>query len=381
MRVATVVSDCRPETGGVANLVVSLSQHFPDAGVDSDIWTTRKPGGEAALGAGDLVCRPGKGRWCYAPSLAREFRRRVSEYDVVHIHGMWSYPVWALAAACRAASVPYILSPHGTLRRSPLRHGGTKKLIYMRLIGSRLVRGARAVHVMSADELEDLGSIGLGSRGFVAAGGVGAEWLDASPVGHLADARWPELADSRVILALSRFSPIKGLDTLIEAWGQLRADNPQGKAMLVIAGADDRGYQAGLERLVDRLGLTASVKFLGFVGGEDKMRLIDRADVVVLPSRSENFGLVVVEALGRGVPVVASTGTPWRELVEHEAGALVEPSSDGIAAGLGQMLRLDDAARVSVGDRGRELVRRKYTWSKLADALAIRYAELDSRGA
>ena len=226
------------------------------------------------------------------------------------------------------------------------------------------------------------------------------------------------------MLYLGRLHPLKGLDLLVEAWRSVRsslvhycdsalvADDQQtvgsgqsavgsdstharmnsctNELLLVIAGPDEQGTLKALKEQVARLGLEASVKFAGPVYGEEKWRMLRSADVFVLPSRSENFGIVVAEALASSVPVICTKGAPWSELqgyCDHavvamtsvktrtgRAGWWVDVGVEPLAEALREALSLTDEERRIMGENGRRLVELKYRWESVAERMAAVYS-------
>jgi glycosyltransferase involved in cell wall biosynthesis len=136
--------------------------------------------------------------------------------------------------------------------------------------------------------------------------------------------------------------------------------------VLVIAGPDDRGYQRVVERMIAEHNLASRICMLGMVRGREKLALLRRADVFVLPSHSENFGIVVAEALACGTPVITTTGTPWEELHSVDAGRWVPPTKSELDQALRELLDLSESQRRQMGARGAALIREHYTWEQAA---------------
>ncbi len=209
--------------------------------------------------------------------------------------------------------------------------------------------------------------------------------------------RFPELKNRRWIVFMSRLHPKKGIDVLLRAWARqkevtgdewrvkssqtetppyLNTETPHRGAVLVLAGSDLIGYGKDIERMVKESGLEDSVVMTGEVAGEAKDCLLGNADIFVLPSYSENFGIVVAEAMAWGRPVIASTGTPWQEITEVEAGWWVKPEEDALAQALHEALGTRQEELEAMGARGRMLVERSYTWSAPAERLIKAYDEV-----
>jgi glycosyltransferase involved in cell wall biosynthesis len=170
---------------------------------------------------------------------------------------------------------------------------------------------------------------------------------------------------TRVMLFFSRIHPIKGLPMLLAALARHR--NQLRDWRLLIAGRDEAGHRVEVERLAVQLGVGGSVSFLGPLFERNKRDAFAGADVFVLPTHTENFGIVIAEALGCSLPVITTQSAPWRELDEHRCGWWVAPDSASIGAAL-----IDAASRPldelrAMGARGHALVASRYVWPLIAE--------------
>jgi glycosyltransferase involved in cell wall biosynthesis len=170
-------------------------------------------------------------------------------------------------------------------------------------------------------------------------------------------------------LFLSRIHPVKGLLHLVQAWASVR---PQGWKV-VLAGADADGYRAELQAAIHNHHLNADFQSIGQVDGEKKWELYRSADLFVLPSHTENFGLAVAEALACGVPVITTRATPWKELPVHGCGWWVDVGAHPLAEALREATAMTDEKRRAMGERGRQLIEQKYTWSAAAQKMMAVY--------
>jgi glycosyltransferase involved in cell wall biosynthesis len=173
------------------------------------------------------------------------------------------------------------------------------------------------------------------------------------------------------LVFMGRLHPIKGIENMLHA---LAAIGPEAVS-LTLCGEGETAYAEGLRALAARLGLTAVVRFAGHVEGEAKSQAFADCDLCVVPSHSESFGMVVAEALAHGVPVVASTGTPWRDLPRHGCGYWVENTPKALAAAIRQAAQCDLRA---MGARGRAWVQREFSWQRRAAEMAQLYTDLCS---
>lgn len=306
-------------------------------------------------------------RLCWTPGLRHRLRESIAEFDVVHIHGIYLWPMLAAARAAARARVPYVVAPRGMLVRELIsRKSRWAKQAWIQLFERTTLAQAAAVHVTAEVEGNEIHSLRLPARRIVCIPN-GVEWprghesLEAGPYSHL-----PE----RYVLFLSRINWKKGLDRLIEAW-QSVPDVP-----LVIAGNDDEGYQPKLLQLARALGVADRVIFLGPVSDAHKWALYERAQLFVLPSYSENFGNVVAEAMAMGCPVVVTNEVGIAPLVEAAgAGAVTDGAPGKLAVTIRELL-LDPERRLEMGRRGAEAARTRLSWSGVVDSTETLYREM-----
>jgi glycosyltransferase involved in cell wall biosynthesis len=188
-----------------------------------------------------------------------------------------------------------------------------------------------------------------------------------------AETRWPQLSRHRVVLFLSRISREKGLEQLLSAWGNLTSKPSYGDAVLVIAGPDYRGYLPEVEAMIEKFHLESNVILTGLVQGQEKSALISRADIYALPSHSEGFSMSLLENLAASKPVLVTPGCNFPEITEVGAGLCVPPTSNLLEQALMELLDMPDSERRIMGQRGRELVMRNYTWEVAARKMITVY--------
>lgn len=278
--------------------------------------------------------------------------------DLYHIQGLWQYPTYAAARTARRKQVPYLVTLHGQLYPQALALHASRKQMAMSLYQRRLLQQAACVQATCREEYRFYRALG-----FTNPVAVIPNPIDCSE-------KKEEMAPDSTFRVgyLGRIHSRKHVKRLIEVWHRLAI----GKGELLIMGDGDPGYMRELKNEVKRLKLE-NVRFTGFVNGEEKRRLIAGLTCLAVPSDFENFGMIIPEALLQGVPVIASTGTPWEELNTHQCGRWVDNDPDSLLAALKEMLALDDVARREMGERGRKLILDKYSIASIADQMKQLY--------
>jgi glycosyltransferase involved in cell wall biosynthesis len=273
---------------------------------------------------------------------------------VLHLHTPWELSNLALAAAANRMRIPYVLSIHGMLDEWSLRQKWLKKWLFLALVGRRFLAGAARVHCTATAELTQASRFLRPGSGVVLACPIDlCEFADL-PGAEPARREYPELAGGTPrILFLSRLDPKKRPDLVIEAVARL--DGADQACQLIMAGPGEPAYVAGLRQLAHQRGLGRRVLFTGMVHGLVKVSLFQAADVFVLPTSQENFGIVLVEAMAAGTPVITTRGVDiWQEL--QSAGALIVDQDPAHIAAAIRSLIADLPAAKQLGQRGRKWV-------------------------
>ena len=272
--------------------------------------------------------------------------------DLVHAHGLWDGAVVAGERLARKAGCPFVVSPHGMLEPWAFRHNRLKKCLPWHLWERRALASADVLEAKSDMEAAGFPAVGLHNTAAVIPVG-----LDLPPEAS----KPPSQAGSRRCVFLSRLHVKKGIDILLEAWARTRPVQWQ----LTIAGPDESGIMPSLRDLASRLGIASEVDFIGPVHGNAKWSLLRSADLFVLPSRSENFGIVVPEAMAVGVPCIATTATPWSLLQAEGLGWCVDPCPDALARALHQAISMPPTELEAMGDRGEAFVTARFSWKTI----------------
>ncbi|MBW2531750.1 MAG: glycosyltransferase [Deltaproteobacteria bacterium] len=340
MRILQVVGGLAEGWGSPSKVVRELSGALAQRGHDVEIRTTDVAPAGARLDV--PLDRPVRDEQGFAirfyrcdrphppyPSLRllRAIWRDAEAWDVVHVHGLFSIPTSMTLVALRTkATTPYVVRTCGMLDPYSLSQRRRLKTAYFRTLERSNLNGAARIHVSTPLEQQAVQALELTPPICVIPQGVEppAKAVGATPI-------------RPYVLFLSRIARKKGLELLVRAFDRLAAERPA--LDLVIAGPDERGHRATIEGLAQRLGLTHRVRFPGFVRGQQKADLLGHAAAFALSSYDENFGIVVVEAVQAGTPVVVSNKLGLAATVaEHGAGEVVGLDVESIADGLRTVL-------------------------------------------
>lgn len=366
LRVLHVIPSLAATDGGPPRAMALIERALRAEGVSLTTLTTDHGRNAAACDqpsgqGGDRVhIRAWTDAYKVAPGIVPWLARHGRGFDVMHIHGLFSFTSTASARMARRLGVPYIVRPLGTLSPYGLARHRLLKRLSLEMIEGPILRHAAAVHFTSRAEAEEASRIDASFRGAVVPLGVD-EPAHAHRVAKIV-ALEPLAAGRKVILFLSRLDPKKNLEALIDAIAgseRLRQD-----CMLVVAGDGRPAYVARLQARAEAAGMGANVVWLGHVDGEEKAAALAEAELMVLPSKSENFGIAAVEAMLAGIACVLSPGVAIAEEAAVAGGAVMaeaEPAALALA-----MTRLigDDALRSRIGARGQTFARE--TWSREA---------------
>jgi glycosyltransferase involved in cell wall biosynthesis len=273
--------------------------------------------------------------------------------DVVHVQGLWMAQGPVAHAWRKRTGRPYIVSPRGMLEPWALKYRAWKKKLVFFSWERRVLDGASCLHATSVAEAAQFRTLGLRPPIAVIPNGVDLPGKVRKDY---------DGAQERLAVFVSRLHPIKGLPMLLQAWAAVR---PAGWRLL-IAGPDECGHAAELRKLASDLGLEKQVEFRGPIYGEAKLELLSGADLFVLPTYSENFGISVAEALAIGLPVITTTGAPWSCLKSQNCGWWVDIGTEPLAQALSQATQCSDRELRQMGLRGREFVGREYSWTRIA---------------
>jgi glycosyltransferase involved in cell wall biosynthesis len=365
MKIIVTIATVDPRHGGPARTVPALCRALVNSGADLELVTitehSRTIENLEISGFNANVIETTTNR--YHPRLwAKQFKEALSKglrakgailYDV----GLWLPSNHFAAQIASETQTPFVSSARGMLSPEALSVSKWKKRIAWRLYQRSDLKRARVLHATSRKEADEFRALGLKQPIAIVPNGVEAPATPCRPI--------TSNEERRTLLFLSRLHPIKGLKDLITAWSRVR---PKGWRV-VIAGPNENNHQREIESLARSLGIAGDFAFVGSVDDRQKWKLLSEADLFILPSYSESFGMAIAEALAAGVPVITTRATPWRELETHRCGWWVDVGADSIAEALSSAISCSREELRAKGLRGRELVVNNYSWDSAAKKL------------
>lgn len=277
--------------------------------------------------------------------------------DVVHINGIWDPQNWLFQQVCIKYKVKVLLSPHGMLEPYILKRNSLKKKLALALYQKKAILAADYLHATALAELKQIRKLGFSSPARIIPNGIDiGDVISINKIGS---------SKTKInFLFLSRIHPKKGIEILIEAISCLTDSNLK----ITIAGEGEDIYIEQLKDLCIKKEVNHIFDFVGGVYGEQKWKLYSEADFFVLPTYSENFGIVIIEALAAGVPVITTQGTPWEELVANNCGWWIELSVPKLRETIKEALALSKKERMEMSESGKRLVKRKYQIQAVAQS-------------
>lgn len=300
-------------------------------------------------------------------------------WDVVHINGVWNWPYHRIARIAQRRGVPIVWSSHGSLNPWAFRHKRYKKLPAWLLYQKHDLQKANLLHVTAQSEKRYLRELGLTNNIVVQPLGASFRWSD----NQLAQLR-SALRDKK-ILFLGRLHPVKGIDNLIRAWAKIKngvgAEGIEDWKVEIVGNEAFPGYGDTLRRLCRGMGVEKDFIFRNALYGDEKEMAYVGAKIFVLPSHSENFGSVIVEAFANGTPVITTKGTPWHGIEEHACGWWIDVGAESLAFALREAMHLSEETLCEMGMRGREWMKRDFAWSTIAKKMESAYLWVCGKGA
>lgn len=359
MKVLHVISSVDESTGGPARSVPQTCIELAKLGVQIEIIAQPSPNPVSIQEIPNLKVT------FYTNRELIQFAKNLSRanYDLVHLQHIWTPYISIMANAARKKGIPYIITPRGMLEPWIMDRNPWKKKLAMRLYQRKDLKKASLLHATAEMEAENIRRLGFTNPIAVIPNGIDLSNLPAPKT----------IYGRKKVVFLSRIHPKKGIELLLEAWNQIQIAD----WTLEIAGDGEPDYIESIKKKIDSLALK-SVKLVGPKYGEEKWNFIKSADIFVLPTYSENFGIVVAEALAMGVPVITTQGTPWQELETFYCGWWIDLSLETLKEALTEAILINPKDLNSKGGIGIDLISKKYDIKAVALQISDEYRKLIS---
>lgn len=304
----------------------------------------------------------GPRKLCRSPSMYKSLIEAASnnEISLLHSHGLWTmpniYPGWI----AKKFNIPMIISPRGSLAPWSMRSGSYAKKIFWPIHQKPSLKRAACLHATAESEYLDMRRLGFTQPVAIIPNGI-----DLPPTVPQKTA-----SKMRTLLFLGRINPIKGLDILLPAWAKVQDKFPDWQ--LHIAGPDSRGYLETVKKMAIDLKLER-IEFPGLLTGNTKWQAYQDAELYILPSYTENFGMTIAEALASGTPAIVSKGAPWGGLVTNNAGWWVEINVEKLVESLETALTCSTSELAEMGQRGKTWMKEDFSWESIGQKMETTY--------
>jgi glycosyltransferase involved in cell wall biosynthesis len=298
--------------------------------------------------------------------------QNIKQYDIVHTNNRFAPLILATEWICRLFRKPFVATPHGMLEPWALSYKAYKKKWYYKLFEYPMLSQAKAIHVLTGSEAQQLQSLGL-SGTVVIPNGIDPLEFTQMPESNLFYEQFPETRGKKIILFLGRIDPKKGLNLLVPAFAKVHQCYPD--LQLVVVGPDSIGFLKTVQSDLMDAGCSESITFTGMLTGQQKLAALAAAQVFVAPSYSEGFSMSVLEGMAAGLPCILTTGCNFPEAGAAGAAYVVDINEDAITQALQDCLQNPLQAK-EMGDRARDFIFKHYTWSIVAQQLKQVYTDI-----
>lgn len=303
----------------------------------------------------------GKTKFVYSRNL-KKYLSENRGFDLYHANGIWTYPTHITARTALKLKKPYIITVHGMLNENALKYTSLGKRAFLSLFQKEELSRAACIHATSKYEAESIRKAGINTPVAIIPNGINKNEIcsckkENDPICRFA--------------YIGRIDPVKNIETLLSAWykaGFVKSD----RELLIIGGCNDTCYLKKLLNFTKRHQMD-NVRFTGQINHEETERMYATMKYLVLPSKSECFGMVVPEALAKGIPVIATEGTPWSELNDYRCGWWIKNDTSSLCDALVTAYSTSEKDYNEMSENGIKVVTGKYTIEECAKKMKSLY--------
>jgi len=384
MKILTVTPYLGSSYGGVSKMVTEIVQSLGQINISIDLVTTNANSLETLdINLEKWISYKGY-RVKYFPCWHRNdlilsqpliawLNQHITDYNLVHIHTVFSPMMSLVSWICRINKIPYIITPHGMLEPWALSYKAWKKGLYYTLIDEPSLHKASAIQGISRSETSNLKSLRLKSPIILIPNGIHEQDFKSLPQPEIFYQSFPHTRNKTLILFLGRIDPKKGLDLLAPAFAKVHAQFPE--THLIVAGPDNINFLPTAKSYFSEAACSHAVTFTGMLTGATKYAALAAANIYVAPSYSEGFSMSVLEGMAAALPCVITTGCNFPEAAVAEVASVVDINTEQIANALINLLQNPLKAK-EMGDRARQFILDNYTWDRIALKMISVYEDL-----
>ena len=372
MKVIHIIENLDNSYGGPAKSVPLLVKYLNKLNITNKIFTvqvyTNESNSVLDKNSIDVSKVPIKGirKIKYSPYLKDKIIEEITNDTIIHIHTVWTYPTYIGYKIAKEYNLPLIVSVRGTMYEWALNQSKYIKKFAMWLFQKKMLKYADIIHVTEGGEIEALKNIGIDNNFTLIPNGIELDdKIDGLSQNILSKIYYNK--NKRYVMFLGRIVHNKGLHYLISSYKQLK-NKYKDVEVLIIGGVEDKLYFNKLEKI-------EGIHFLGMLDGIEKHTVFSISSLFILPSKSENFGMSIAEAMSYKIPIITTQGTPWQEIEKHNAGWWVKLSENNIVKALSEALECTDEELQTRGNCCFDIIK-NYTWDKQALKMKQTYKNL-----
>ncbi|GAA0827785.1 hypothetical protein GCM10009112_07350 [Marinomonas arenicola] len=305
----------------------------------------------------------------YSAEIKKKLSSDMANDDILFSNNLWNYPAYLSAKLAKKYKLPHIVSIRGTLYPWSLDQSKLSKKIAWNFFQKKSLQQASLIHVTCSEEYNAVRKLGITTPIAIVPHGINYDDYQDLPKKNNAIEYLGLNQDKKYILFMSRLHKKKGLDLLLELWPELVNKFPDW--CLLIVGPDYSDYTDSISKLAIENDIVGNIKTLGMLTGDKKKCVLAASEFFVLPTYTENFGVVIGEALAAGLPTITTTGTPWSEIGTYNCGKYINLSKENIRQALQEMMCMEEESLNVMSDNAKLLIKNNYSWS----AQAIKFGQ------
>jgi len=311
----------------------------------------------------------------FSQALCNNIKQEIDNYTILHTHSLWNYPPYCAYQISKKYKLPLVMSIRGNLYDWNLNKSKWKKDLALNLFQLKMFKEASCLHATEENELKAIRKLGIQTPVALISNGIEVDEFKNLSTKEEAKNNLNLNNKKRYILFMSRIDSKKGLEYLVDNFIQLEKKYPIWE--LLIAGPIyDEKYFDNIKKNIENHNISSKVHYFGMVSGQKRLDLFTVAELFILPAHTENFGMVIGEAMACKLPIITTTGTPWKVLNQENAGWWIDLNNENIINALDESMSKSSVELQAMGLKGYEIIKRDYTWERVASQMEEVYSWL-----